>query len=618
MDRSLPLLGRLRDAVRASFRRKLATALLVVFLVISLATVGLYVQIGALLDENVEQSMTAAANAEATELNEWSSQHRLLARLLSEHPVHESGNSSEVRAFLTAQRSGRQEASVVRAYVIDRRNQTVAASADPQLEGQRVSDLPWEERFSFRDFDDVQLTHPYKVDNETTVIGFITPIRQTPGRLLVVEIDTASVFERFEHPVDSGFTRVVNSNGTVVFADDGDAELTQYREGPQRAAIISSGLRGETGFTDSPSYGDAPDSAYVAAYDSVPGTDWVVVEHAPAEEAYVINRQGRTWIGAIAVLASAALLVVVGVLGTDVTTALSRLTDRARRIEAGEYDVQFQTDRPDEFGDLNRTLASTRDTLHARIEELRATKADLQTSNTELEERSAMVNVLNRILRHNVRNDVNVIAGRTELAASRTDDEELQEDLEAVKEAAWALADLSDRTQRIKQLLSEAGSDTGPLQLEASLSSAIATFDGSESDVTISVDDGATTAIEAPPMLPVAVADVVEQIISHNDGPVCVDITIAEDETTGVDDVVVVHIDDDRNGLPELDVRAVGTGEETPLNHGKGLALWCLEWTVSKAGGELDVDPADATLEIRLQRSDTAPTETLPQHRADN
>ncbi|WP_434530293.1 HAMP domain-containing protein (plasmid) [Haloarcula sp. NS06] len=51
---------------------------------------------------------------------------------------------------------------------------------------------------------------------------------------------------------------------------------------------------------------------------------------------------------------------VVGVLGRDVTGALSRLTDRAEQIEDGQYDVEFDTDRPDEFGDLNRTIASTR------------------------------------------------------------------------------------------------------------------------------------------------------------------------------------------------------------------------------------------------------------------
>lgn len=606
---SLPVVGRIVDAVRSSFRWKLAAALLVVFVVISLVTVGLYVQVGALIEENVEQSMTTAATAEAEELNEWNGQNRLVTRVLSEHPVYETEGRASVREYLRGQRETRQEARIVRAYVIDRQNQTVSTSTDRELEGVTVRGLPWEEQFAFRDFEDVKLTRPYRVDNRT-VVGFITPIRPMPGCLLVVEFDTAGVFERFEHPVDGGFTRVVDSNGTVVFADDGSTTLTQYHEGSTRAPIVSSGLRGEVGFTESPVYesSESGGNAYVAAYAPVAGTDWVVIEHAPESEAYVILRQARTWIGGIAVFALIALLGVVAVLGADVTGALSALTERAKRIEDEEYDVTFDTDRRDEFGDLNRTLASTRDTLQRRIEEIRETKDELEASNTALEERSAMVTVLNRILRHNVRNDVNVIAGRAELAASRVDDEETTDDLDAIQQAAWELAGISERTQRIKQLISETNEDTTCIQLEEYLRPALDEVEAvaPETGVTVDTDEGLPTA-EATSTLPIAVADVVDQIVAHTDGAVQVDVTItaAEPDADG-NEHVILRVDDDGDGLPKLDVRAVEDGEETPLNHAEGLALWCLEWTVAQADGELDVSPDDATFEVRLPAEKSA------------
>ncbi|MFT4883820.1 MAG: methyl-accepting chemotaxis protein [Natronomonas sp.] len=606
---SLPVVGRIVDAVRSSFRWKLAAALLVVFVVISLVTVGLYVQVGALIEENVEQSMTTAATAEAEELDEWSDQNRLVTRVLSEHPVYETDDRASVREYLRGQRANRQEARIVRAYVIDRQNQTVSTSTDRELEGMTVRGLPWEERFAFRDFEAVQLTRPYRVDNRT-VVGFITPIRPMPGCLLVVEFDTAGVFERFEHPVDGGFTRVVDSNGTVVFADDGSTTLTQYHVGSARAPIVSSGLRGEVGFTESPVYesSESGGGAYVAAYAPVAGTDWVVIEHAPESEAYVILRQARTWIGGIAVFALIALLGVVAVLGADVTGALSALTERAKRIEDEEYDVTFDTDRRDEFGDLNRTLASTRDTLQRRIEEIRETKDELEDSNTALEERSAMVTVLNRILRHNVRNDVNVIAGRAELAASRVDDEETTEDLDAIQQAAWELAGISERTQRIKQLISETNEDTTCIQLEEYLRPALDEVEAvaPKTSVTVDTDEGLPTA-EATSTLPIAVADVVDQIVAHTDGAVQVDVTITAAEPDGDgNEHVILRVDDDGDGLPKLDVRAVEDGEETPLNHAEGLALWCLEWTVAQADGELDVSPDDATFEVRLPADESA------------
>ncbi|MCD2203932.1 methyl-accepting chemotaxis protein [Halobacterium sp. KA-6] len=605
---SLPVLGTVVDVVRSSFRRKLTTALLVVFLIISIGTVGLYVQVGGLLEENVEQSMTAAAETEADELREWCGKNRLVTQLLSEHPVFEDGDRTEVREYLQAQQGDRSDTEIVRAYVIDRRNQTVAVSSDEDMESQPIEDLGWTERFAFQDFDDVQVTDPYAVQNET-VIGFISPIRRTPEQLLVVEVDTATIFDRFEHPVDGGFTRVVNSNGTVVFSDDAAATLTQYSDENRRAPAVSSGLRGDSGFTESPAYETRPETEgeYVAAYTAVPNTDWVVIEHAPASEAYVITQQALRWIGGIAALTLLALVGVVGVLGRDVTGALSRLTDRAEQIEDGQYDVEFDTDRADEFGDLNRTIASTRDALQLRINEIRETQTELEASNASLEERSKMVNVLNRILRHNVRNEVNIITGRAELAASRIDNEAAQADLEAVQNAAWELSTISSRTQRIKQLLAEENTEPEPLDLD-NIASKLARVDADTPCADVEFHDETNdVAVQATPTCPTAVADVVHQIATHNEGEVHVDVTVTVTDAGTDEEKVVLRIDDDADGLPELDVQAVNAGEETPLNHAEGLALWCLEWTVTKSDGELHVAPEDTTLKIKLPTASTVP-----------
>ncbi|MCG1004825.1 MULTISPECIES: methyl-accepting chemotaxis protein [Halobacterium] len=605
---SLPVLGTIIAVVRSSFRRKLTTALLVVLLIISIGTVGLYVQVGGLLEDNVQQSMTAAAETEADELREWCDKNRLVAQLLSEHPVFEDGDRTEVREYLQAQQGDRSDTEIVRAYVIDRRNQTVSVSSDGEMDGQPIEELGWTERFAFQDFDDVQVTDPYAVQNET-VIGFISPIRRTPEQLLVVEVDTATIFDRFEHPVDGGFTRVVNSNGTVVFSDDAAATLTQYRDGNRRSPAVSSGLRGDSGFTESPAYETQPETEgeYVAAYAAVPNTDWVVIEHAPASEAYVITQQALRWISGIAALTLLALVGVVGVLGRDVTGALSRLTDRAEQIEDGQYDVEFNTDRPDEFGDLNRRIASTRDALQQRIEEIRETQTELEASNASLEERSEMVNVLNRILRHNVRNEVNIITGRAELAASRIDDEAAQADLKAVQSAAWELSTISSRTQRIKQLLAEENTEPEPLELD-NLASKLAGVDADTPCADVEFNDETNDiAVQATPTFPTAVADVVHQIATHNEGDVHVDVTVTVDEAGTDEEQIVLQIDDDADGLPELDIQAVNAGEETALNHAEGLALWCLEWTVTKSDGELHVAPDDTTLKIQLPTSSTGP-----------
>jgi methyl-accepting chemotaxis protein len=600
---SIPGVRRVASVVRTSYRRKLAAALLVVLLIGGTAAVGLYLQVGALLGENVERSMTAATNAEAGELTEWSRQNRLAARVLSEHPVYATGNQTKVRDYLQQRVSGREESHLVGAYVLDRRDLVVETSAAPALEGTPVADLPWQERFAFQSFDDVRITRPHQSRDGTTVVGFITPIRQAPGHLLVVTVDATSIFDRFEHPVAGGFTRVVDSNGTVVFADNRSAMLHQYTPGPLRAPAVSSGLRGESGFVDAPQYEQSATGEYVVAYAPVEGTDWVVLEHAPVSEAYAITRQVGMWIGIIFSIVLVGLFGVVSWLGRDVNSALAAVSGRAERIERGEYDVAFDTDRPDEFGDLNRTLERMGDTLRERIEEIEETKKALEATNVALETRSTMVSVLNRVLRHNVRNDVNNVAGRAELLAERVDDEALREELEVIKRTALALATLSERTERIQQLLSEDPSERTTLRFPDCLQSALESVRAAQPDATVAlhVPDGATPVAHGTASFPVALADVVDQIAAHNEGPVRIDVTVSREPSAGdVGDAILLTIEDDRDGLPALDLEAVGQGVETPLNHAEGLALWCLEWTVTHGDGELLVGATDATLQVRL------------------
>ncbi|QZP39676.1 HAMP domain-containing protein [Halobaculum magnesiiphilum] len=608
--RSVPGIRHVVGLVRASYRRKLATALITVLVIVGVVILGLYVQLGAVLDENVERSMTAAADAEAGELAEWNGQNRLVTRVVSADSVFANGSDHAVRGYLLKQRADTKETRIVDVYVIDRRSLTVEVDADRELEGTAVRSLPWEEEFAFDGFEDVRTTEPYRSSNGTTVIGYLTPIRHNPGHVLVVTIDTSGVFERFDHPVDGGFTRVVDSNGTVVFADDRSATLRQYRDQVLRAPVVNSGLDGENGFVRSSTY-RGPDGRgeYVAAYAPVANTDWVVIEHAPAAEAYAITRRARTWIGVVGLIAVGGVSTVILVLGADVTSALSSLGTRTKELERGNYDVRFDTERRDEFGDLNRRLASTRDTLNRQFEEIQATKRALEASNEELAERSTMIDVLNRVLRHNVRNDVNVIAGRVRSVAEDVDDEQTRAELEKVHETAWALATLSDRTKRIKNLVAAGDAERRSIDIAAKLS---VEFDGlraawPDSAVVLEVDDSSPT-VAGVPTLPTAVADVVEEVIEHNDGRVEIEVEITRESTDGPDrnpngsgrNPVVLEVTDNRDGLPDMDAEAVMRGEVTPKKHAEGLALWCLEWTVNKSDGDLVVDTDDSTFEIQL------------------
>jgi methyl-accepting chemotaxis protein len=239
-----------------------------------------------------------------------------------------------------------------------------------------------------------------------------------------------------------------------------------------------------------------------------------------------------------------------------------------------------------------------------QLTDLQAAQSELESTNTALEERSSMVAVLNRILRHNVRNDVNLIAGHAANIRRRETDGEFREELQTIEETALDLAKISDRTQRINQLLTEDPTATTELRLSECLDEPLRDAARATPNATISLHRGDTenVTIEAPSTFPIAVADVVEQIADSSRGDVNIDITLTRGQATDGQESrpVVLVIDDDGDGLPDVDIDAIETDEETPLRHATGLSLWCLKWAVKRAGGTLDANPGDATLEIQI------------------
>lgn len=130
----------------------------------------------------------------------------------------------------------------------------------------------------------------------------------------------------------------------------------------------------------------------------------------------------------------------------------------------------------------------------------------------------------------------------------------------------------------------------------------------SATDAVVSFDDNGngSLVIEGPSTIPRAIGDVIERLIGSNGRPLHVEVTVTRrsGEIARSRGWATIRIDDDGDGLPELDVQAVQKGFETPLRHAEGLELWCLKWAVRRADGELDTDPADGTLEVRLPIAD--------------
>ncbi|WP_424013761.1 histidine kinase N-terminal 7TM domain-containing protein [Halorubrum xinjiangense] len=235
---------------------------------------------------------------------------------------------------------------------------------------------------------------------------------------------------------------------------------------------------------------------------------------------------------------------------------------------------------------------------------------------TERERRRQQLEVLNRILRHNLRNDAGVVHGYGEILRDRLDDPELVRMADAVERRAGALAALGEKAGTVERLLADNDPEATDVRdlLESVVGDARERDDAAtvelDVEVAASTDDAGdaagavdwTTRVR-PDALRAVVENTVENALDHHDGEgteredggTWVRVALrrerdaGEDEATG-DNRFVLTVEDDGPGIPDHEVEAVESGRETALEHGSGLGLWVVAWGAAAVGAEVEYE----------------------------
>jgi len=229
----------------------------------------------------------------------------------------------------------------------------------------------------------------------------------------------------------------------------------------------------------------------------------------------------------------------------------------------------------------------------------------IQSDVTTRRLREQQLNVLNRVLRHNIRNGMNVILGRAGFIADEADAESIAAQAEVIETKATALASVGDKVGAVRSLLEEGAPETG-VDAGALVSTVAADYREQYPEATIRtwpVEDARITADER---VEVALGELIENAVVHNDTPEPTVTITVDSETESDGEWVDIVVADDGPGIPHHEQVMVESERETPLEHGSGLALWIVYWTASLFGGEIMIDsrsPRGARVTLRLPRS---------------
>jgi PAS domain S-box-containing protein len=220
---------------------------------------------------------------------------------------------------------------------------------------------------------------------------------------------------------------------------------------------------------------------------------------------------------------------------------------------------------------------------------------------SDITKREQRLRVLNRVLRHDIRNDVNVIRGWAErLRSADSSDENVPRYTEYIVRKADEIVHLSDQARQVERLARSDEDALEPIDLVSRLGEQLDRVRREHPGVEIRTDLPGRAAVVSLDLVDSAIDNVLENAVEHNDAdrPV-IDVRVAG---TGSGEVEL-RVADDGPGIPAEERAALERGDEDPLTHTSGLGLWITKWIVSESGGTVefeDNEPSGTVVTMRF------------------
>jgi len=278
--------------------------------------------------------------------------------------------------------------------------------------------------------------------------------------------------------------------------------------------------------------------------------------------------------------------------------------EAVRRIQAAadgtpqEFDWQIERSNGD-LQWISVTLKAT--TIHGQdyvIAEI--------AENAGHQDRQQRIQLLHRIIRHNLRNKINVIQGHAELLEAIAEDDASVKSVEAILEAATDVQDISDSVTTLEEIGRSGPTRHTVMDLPRVTRSVLderrEMYPAADIDVIVESD----VRVVADSSVRYALAHAVENAIEHNDDDQpSVTVTVTADHET---DQGVVRVVDEASSIPDIEIDVLGEDfEPSSTRHGSGVGLPLMQACVSALGGELSFaenDPRGNVVSIALPQPD--------------
>ncbi|OYR53541.1 PAS domain-containing sensor histidine kinase [Halorubrum halodurans] len=194
-----------------------------------------------------------------------------------------------------------------------------------------------------------------------------------------------------------------------------------------------------------------------------------------------------------------------------------------------------------------------------------------------------------RVLRHNLRNDVTALVGYSERIREESSTPAVRDAAETVVSRAASVGGLADAVKQLQHAVedSEANRECrhAGAATEAVVESTAATYPSAD----LTVIDRCPMWIHVDRAFEYAIAHAVENAIVHAETPTpSVTVEVGPSPNTGR---VEIDVSDTNPRIPDAEVDGLFDPDgRTSTSHGSGLGLFVMKWCIESLGGELDIE----------------------------